>query len=100
MRTPLTKRQREILDYLNAHIRDRGYAPSLEEIGRTMGLSSLATVHKHLMNLQSGGYIVRRWNRSRSIEIIGSAHYCPTCGRSFEGVADANNSAKVAEIVQ
>jgi len=49
---PLTKRQREILDYLNEFIAQHGYAPSLEEIGRKFGLSSLATVHKHLTNLQ------------------------------------------------
>ena len=41
---PLTKRQREILDYLNEFIQQHGYAPSLEEIGRRFGLSSLATV--------------------------------------------------------
>ena len=42
---PLTKRQREILDYLNDFIQQNGYAPSLEEIGRRFNLSSLATVH-------------------------------------------------------
>ena len=47
---PLTKRQREILDYLNEFIQQHGYAPSLEEIGRRFNLSSLATVHKHLTN--------------------------------------------------
>jgi repressor LexA len=67
---PLTKRQREILDYLNDFIGQHGYAPSLEEIGRRFGLSSLATVHKHLTNLQDKGFIKRAWNRSRSVEII------------------------------
>ena len=43
---PLTKRQREIFDYLNEFIQKHGYAPSLEEIGKRFGLSSLATVHK------------------------------------------------------
>ena len=52
---PLTKRQREILDYLNDFIQQHGYAPSLEEIGRRFNLSSLATVHKHLTNLQEKG---------------------------------------------
>src|SRR5262249_11391361 len=60
---PLTKRQREILDYLNEFIQQHGYAPSLEEIGRRFGLSSLATVHKHLTNLQEKGFIKRAWNR-------------------------------------
>jgi len=67
---PLTKRQREILDYLNDFIQQHGYAPSLEEIGRRFGLSSLATVHKHLTNLQDKGFIKRAWNRSRSVEVV------------------------------
>ena len=67
---PLTKRQREILDYLNEFIQQHGYAPSLEEIGRRFGLSSLATVHKHLTNLQDKGFIKRAWNRSRSVEMV------------------------------
>ena len=77
---PLTKRQREILDYLNDFIQQHGYAPSLEEIGRRFGLSSLATVHKHLTNLQDKGFIKRAWNRSRSVELV------PTrlSGRSIE----------------
>src|SRR5258708_20925987 len=67
---PLTKRQREILDYLNEFISQHGYAPSLEEIGQRFGLSSLATVHKHLTNLQEKGFIKRAWNRSRSVEMV------------------------------
>jgi len=67
---PLTKRQREILDYLQDFIQQHGYAPSLEEIGRRFGLSSLATVHKHLTNLQEKGFIKRAWNRSRSVELV------------------------------
>jgi repressor LexA len=67
---PLTKRQREILDYLNEFIQQHGYAPSLEEIGQRFNLSSLATVHKHLTNLQEKGFIRRAWNRSRSVELV------------------------------
>jgi repressor LexA len=67
---PLTKRQREILDFLNDFIQQHGYAPSLEEIGRRFGLSSLATVHKHLTNLQDKGLIKRAWNRSRALELV------------------------------
>jgi repressor LexA len=69
---PLTKRQREILDYLNEFIQQHGYAPSLEEIGRRFNLSSLATVHKHLTNLQDKGFIKRTWNRSRSVELLAT----------------------------
>jgi repressor LexA len=67
---PLTKRQREILDYLNEFIQQHGYAPSLEEIGKRFSLSSLATVHKHLTNLQDKGFIKRAWIRSRSVEVV------------------------------
>jgi repressor LexA len=77
---PLTKRQREILDYLNDFIHQHGYAPSLEEVGRRFGLSSLATVHKHLTNLQEKGFIKRAWNRSRSVELVETR----TGGRSVE----------------
>ena len=77
---PLTKRQREILDYLAEFIEHRGYSPSLEEIGRRFGLSSLATVHKHLSNLQEKGFIKRAWNRSRSVELVPAG----TGGRAIE----------------
>ncbi len=66
----LTKRQKELLDYLEGHIRRRGYAPTLEEIGRHLRLESIATVHKHLSNLEEKGVIRRTWNRSRAIEIV------------------------------
>jgi repressor LexA len=69
---PLTKRQREIFDFLSEFIEQHGYAPSLEEIGKRFSLSSLATVHKHLTNLQEKGFIRRAWNRSRSVELIPS----------------------------
>ena len=77
---PLTKRQREILDFLNEFIQQHGYAPSLEEIGRRFSLSSLATVHKHLTNLQEKGFIRRAWNRSRSVEMVPNK----TGGRAVE----------------
>jgi repressor LexA len=66
----LTKRQKELLDHIDDHIRRRGYAPTLEEIGRHFRLGSVATVHKHLTNLQRKGLIRRKWNRSRSIELV------------------------------
>ncbi len=67
---PLTRRQREILDYIAAHIGSKGYAPSFEEIARQFGFQSLATVHEHLTNLERKGYIRRSHNESRAIEIV------------------------------
>ena len=66
----LTRRQKEILDFLARHIDRKGYAPTIEEIGENFGLSSLATVHKHLTNLQQKGLIKREWNRSRALELV------------------------------
>ena len=68
---PLTKRQKEILDYIERFIEDRGYAPSFEEIAESFGYSSLATVHEHLSNLERKGYIRKSYNESRSIELVG-----------------------------
>ena len=68
---PLTKRQKEILDYIEAFIDEQGYAPSFEEIAESFGYSSLATVHEHLSNLERKGYIRKSYNESRSIELIG-----------------------------
>ncbi len=69
---PLTKRQKEILDYIGSFIEDRGYAPSFEEIAESFGYSSLATVHEHLSNLERKGYIRKSYNESRSIELVGA----------------------------
>ena len=66
----LTRRQKEILDFLDKHITRKGYAPTIEEIGEHFGLSSLATVHKHLSNLQGKGLVKRDWNRSRALELV------------------------------
>ena len=68
---PLTKRQKEILDYIESFIDEQGYAPSFEEIAESFGYSSLATVHEHLSNLERKGYIRKSYNESRSIELVG-----------------------------
>lgn len=67
---PLTKRQREILDYISGYIDEHGYAPSFEEIAEAMGYGSLATVHEHLSNLERKGVIRRSFNESRAIEVL------------------------------
>ena len=69
---PLTKRQREILTYLDTSSEQNGYAPSFEEIAEHFNYNSLATVHEHLTNLERKGYIKRAYNESRAIEILPS----------------------------
>jgi repressor LexA len=66
----LTKRQRVIYEYLKEHIRSKGYAPSIVEIGKYFQLSSPATVHKHLINLEKKGLIKKQHNLSRAIEMV------------------------------
>lgn len=66
----ITKRQKEIYDFLAEFVARNGYSPSFEEIGEAMGLRSLATVHKHINNLQEKGLLNRSYNRSRSIDVL------------------------------
>lgn len=88
---PLTRRQREILDFLGAYIEEKQYAPSFEEIAQHFSFSSLATVHEHLTNLEQKGFIRRSHNESRSIEIVpepghASATELPLLGQVAAGV--------------
>jgi repressor LexA len=69
----LTKRQREILDFIETFIQSSGYSPSFEEIADFFGYRSLATVHEHLSNLERKGYIRRNYNESRSVEPLEAA---------------------------
>lgn len=66
----LTRRQRQVYDFIAGFVRSNGYSPSFEEIGEGLGLTSLATVHKHLKNLEEKGLIRRDFNRSRSIDVL------------------------------
>jgi repressor LexA len=88
---PLTKRQKEILDFLEGFVIENGYPPSFEEIARHFGYTSLATVHEHLENLRSKGYIRKSYNASRSIEVMptnqaASAVELPLMGSVAAGV--------------
>jgi repressor LexA len=65
----LTKRQKEFLDFLSGFLEKKGYSPSYEEIAEGLSLASLATVHKHIMSLESKQYLKRGFNQSRSLEI-------------------------------
>lgn len=69
----LTKRQKEILDYITRFIDEKGYSPSLMEIGGHFGLSSVATVHKHVDNLRKKGLVRKVWNANRSLDLTPAA---------------------------
>jgi repressor LexA len=66
----ITKRQRQVYDFIHGFVTKNGYSPSFEEIGDGLGLSSLATVHKHVTNLEKKGLLRRDYNRSRSIDVL------------------------------
>jgi repressor LexA len=66
----VTKRQKEVLDFISGFVQRNGYSPSFEEIARGLQLKSLATVHKHVTNLQNKGLLQRSHNRSRSIDVL------------------------------
>ncbi len=66
----LTKRQKEVLDFLVVFLNKHGYSPSFEEIARSLKLTSLATVHKHITTLERKGFVRRGYNQSRSIEVM------------------------------
>lgn len=65
----LTRRQKEVMDFLDAFIKEHGYSPSYEEIASGLRLASLATVHKHVQALEIKHYLKRNYNHSRSLEI-------------------------------
>ncbi|MCL4820574.1 MAG: transcriptional repressor LexA [Vicinamibacteria bacterium] len=88
---PLTRRQKEILDFVSDEIEKNGYAPTIEEIAHRFDLRSLATVHKHLSNLQTKGLLRRSPNRSRALEVTPTpmkvqAVELPLLGRIAAGV--------------
>src|SRR5579859_4885600 len=78
--TELSGKRREILDFIAAQLRERGYPPSVREIGEAVGLTSSSTVHAHLTTLQRQGYLRRDPTKPRAIEV----RYDATSGAAIE----------------
>jgi repressor LexA len=76
----LTKRQKQVLDFIAGFLNENGYCPSYEEIARGLDLASLATVHKHISVLETKNYLKRGFNQSRSIEL--APKYLQECQRT------------------
>jgi repressor LexA len=76
----LTPRQRQILEFVDAEVRRRGYPPSVREIGAAVGLTSTSTVHAHLSALVAKGYLVRDPTKPRALEV----HFEPSSGAAIE----------------
>ncbi len=73
---PLSDRQRRILEFIDTQIRDRGFPPSVREIGAAVGLTSTSTVHAHLRALERNGYLRRDPTKPRAMEL----HFEPASG--------------------
>lgn len=71
----LTERQSEILDYIKKYIVSNGYPPTVREIGTALGLSSPATIHSHLNNLESKGFIKKDGSKNRALELLVDNEY-------------------------
>jgi repressor LexA len=78
--TLLTGKRREILDFIAAEVRERGYPPSVREIGVAVGLASTSTVQAHLNTLQKQGYLRRDPTKPRALEV----RYDATSGAAIE----------------
>jgi len=76
----LTKRQKQVLDFIASFVDENGYCPSYDEIAKGLDLASLATVHKHISVLETKNYLKRGFNQSRSLEL--SARYLQEHRRS------------------
>ena len=90
----LTRRQKQVLDFLRTFINRKGYSPSFEEIGEAIGVSSLATVHKHMETLERKGFIKRGYNRSRSVDVVAVPDRTPfrkTAARVRAGIGGARD---------
>jgi repressor LexA len=68
----ITKRQKDVLDFIIGFVEENGYSPSYEEIANALDLASLATVHKHITALEEKKYLVRGANQSRSVDVSAS----------------------------
>jgi repressor LexA len=101
MATPLTERQRQVLEHIAGSIRRTGIVPSVREIGQALGMRSPSTVHQHLMALERKGYVKRDGERMRVLEVLDKrlvpggeqVAHLPLVGRVSAGVpilADEN----------
>jgi repressor LexA len=105
----VTRRQKEVLDFISNFVQRNGYSPSFEEIARGLSLKSLATVHKHITNLQKKGLLQRAHNRSRSIDVLPPrsktrrSDRLPLLGRIAAGLpveaSETNESIALGDII-
>src|SRR6185436_10889565 len=90
----LTKRQKQVLDFIASFVDENGYCPSYDEIAKGLKLASLATVHKHISVLETKSYLKRGFNQSRSLEL--SAKYVQEQRRTKPSLPDIPLLGRIA----
>ncbi len=96
----LTKKQRQILDYVESFVETNGYSPSYEEIAEHFGYNSLATVHEHLTNLEQKGFLRKNYNKSRSLEVVRADLHAPALELPLLGQVAAGLPIEAVEVGQ
>ena len=96
----LTKKQRQILDYVESFVETNGYSPSYEEIAEHFRYSSLATVHEHLTNLEQKGFLRKNYNKSRSLEVVRADLHAPAVELPLMGTVAAGLPLEVTDGMQ
>ncbi|HLL84397.1 MAG TPA: transcriptional repressor LexA [Longimicrobium sp.] len=96
----LTKKQRQILDYVESFVETNGYSPSYEEIAEHFRYSSLATVHEHLTNLEQKGFLRKNYNKSRSLEVVRADLHAPAIELPLMGTVAAGLPLEVTDGLQ
>lgn len=84
----LTDRQRQVLEFIKAEIRRKGYPPTVRDIGEAVGLSSSSTVHSHLAALEAKGLIKRDPSKPRALEVLGHDHERQETHAGMSGVVE------------
>lgn len=102
----LTKKQKEVMDFISSYESDYGYAPSLNEIKDALGISAVSTIHEHISNLISKGFLKRIKGSARSLELIkaklGVSMSIPlvgsiACGEPLEAFEESGDEIEIAQ---
>lgn len=100
----LTKKQKEVFDFIAEYEREQGYAPSLNEIKDALGISAVSTIHEHISNLVAKGFLKRVKGAARSLELIkaklGSSLSIPlagsiACGEPLEALEETDEEVEI-----
>lgn len=101
----LTKKQKAVLDYITTYEQDYGYAPSLNEIKDALGASAVSTIHEHVTNLITKGFLKRVKGAARSLELVkmklASSLSIPlvgtiACGEPLEALEESDRSIEIS----